>query len=87
LFAQPSPNASIQPWGNYNLYQKINHSIYLTENMHQQDDSEFVASLKRFRIGKAIDAYVNLINSRQIDFLATPSTSEFKPILLTLNLL
>jgi hypothetical protein len=54
--------------------------------MHQQDDSEFVASLKRFRIGKAIDAYVNLINSRQIDFLATPSTSEFKPILLTLNL-
>jgi hypothetical protein len=33
LFTQPSPNASIQNRVGYNLYQKINHSIYLIEIM------------------------------------------------------
>jgi hypothetical protein len=87
FFTQPLPNASIQSWCNYNLYQKINHSIYLMENMCQRGNPEFAACLKRSHIGKATNVDVNLINLRQIDFDATPNTSEFKAILLTSNLL
>jgi len=35
LFTQPSPNASIQNWASYNLYQKINYLVYLTKIMWQ----------------------------------------------------
>jgi hypothetical protein len=52
-----------------------------------KDDPQFASLLKRFCIKKATDADVCLVYSRQIKLNEDQSTLDFKPILLTSNLL
>jgi hypothetical protein len=55
--------------------------------MCQQNNLDFVTSLRRFRTGILNSHDVDGINLRRIDFNIVITTFEFKPILLTSNLL
>jgi hypothetical protein len=87
LFTKPYLNASIQNWDGYNFYKKINHLVYWTKIMCQQNNLDFVTSLRRFCTGILNSHDVDAINLRHIDFNIVITTFEFKPILLTSNLL
>ncbi len=69
--------------GWHNLYQKINHLIYLIEIMWQQDDLDFATSFWRFHTRIPCSHDVDAINSRLINFNIIKMTFEFKLILFT----
>jgi hypothetical protein len=82
-----SSNASIQKWVHYNHYQKINYVVYLIEIIWQRENPNLATYFQKFRIGIPNSHDVDGINSRYIFFNIVTTTYEFKPILLTSNLL
>jgi hypothetical protein len=54
--------------------------------MRQQNGPDFVTSFQRLRIGIPSSHDFDAINLKHMDFNTVTTTSEFKPILLTLNL-